>query len=290
VRQAAVPEKRAARRAFDRAAKTYDAHAVLHREVGARLVEHLDPIRIDPHRIVDLGCGTGHGFDALRTRYPRAQIIGVDFSRSMLREARGRSSWLARALGTSSPRLVCADAEALPLAAASVDMVISNLALQWTRAEVVFGEAARVLPVGGLCMFSTFGPDTLKELRGAFAALDAAPHVNAFVDMHDLGDALVHVGFAEPVMEMEVLTLEYSALADLARDLKETGAHNVLPERARGLMTPRRWRRVIEAYEGMRRDGVLPATFEIVYGHAWKAEARLDPGAPQPITFQRRMR
>ena len=284
----AVPQKRAVREAFDRAAKTYDAHAVLQREVGVRLLEHLDPVRIDPRLVVDLGCGTGGAFDALRQRYPRARLIGVDFSRAMLREARGRGSWLRRAFTAKTPPLVCADAESLPLASAAAGLVVSNLALQWMRAETAFLEASRILSVGGLFMFSTLGPDTLKELRAAFAAADGGAHVNAFLDMHDLGDALVHAGFAEPVMEMEILTFEYSRLADLARDLKATGAHNVLPDRARGLMTPRRWARAVAAYESSRRAGALPATFEIVYGHAWKAGPRLAPGDPRPITFQPR--
>lgn len=283
-----MPEKRAARVAFDRAAKTYDAHAVLQREVGARLLEHLDPIRIDPRVLVDLGCGTGRLFEALRQRYPRARLVGVDFSRGMLREARGHASWLRRTFTAKTPPLVCADAESLPLASATADLVVSNLAMQWMRAEAAFLEASRILSAGGLFMFSTLGPDTLKELRSAFAASDGGAHVNTFPDMHDLGDALVHSGFAEPVMEMEILTLEYSRLADLARDLKATGAHNVLPGRARGLMTPRRWARVAEAYESSRRAGALPATFEIVYGHAWKAEPRPAPGDPRPITFQPR--
>jgi malonyl-CoA O-methyltransferase len=278
------------RRGFDRAARTFDGHAVLHREVAARLFEHLDPIRIEPRLIVDLGCGTGNGFAAMRRRYPGAQIVGVDSSRGMLVEARRRSSWVRRLFAANEPRLVCADAEGLPLAAASADLMISNLALQWMHGDRVFAEAARILPVGGLFMFATLGPDTLKELRTSFASVDHWPHVHVFADMHDVGDALVHAGFAEPVMEMEVLTIEYSRLADLVRDLKKTGAHNVLPARERGLMTPRRWDRIVAAYEKHRRGGALPATFEIVYGHAWKAEARAAPGAPQPITFQRRPR
>ncbi|HEX7559786.1 MAG TPA: methyltransferase domain-containing protein, partial [Usitatibacter sp.] len=185
-------------------------------------------------------------------------------------------------------RLVCADAERLPLAHGSVDFVFSNLALQWCRPEAAFAEAARVLPTGGLFMFSTLGPDTLKELRAAFSAVDGASHVHGFVDMHDLGDTLVHCGFAEPVMEMEVLTLEYASLGDLARDLKSTGAHNALPRRSPGLVAPRRWKRVVEAYEGRRRDDALPATYEIIYGHAWKAAPRRIADGRQVIDFRER--
>jgi len=282
----AFPEKRDARRAFERAARTYDDAAVLQREVGRRLFEHLDPIVIEPRRIVDLGCGTGALFEPMGKRYPKAELFGVDFSRAMLARARGRTGWLRRALGSGGPRLVCADATHLPLGHGSVDFVFSNLALQWSPPEDVFAEAARVLPAGGLLMFSTLGPDTLKELRASFG--DGAAHVHAFVDMHDIGDALVHAGFADPVMEMEVITLEYSRVDDLARDLKATGAHNTLAARARGLTTPRSWKRMAARYEGARREGALPATFEIVYGHAWKTAPRHLPDGRQVIDFQGR--
>jgi malonyl-CoA O-methyltransferase len=289
VKEHAFPVKRDARRAFERAAASYDAHAVLHREVGQRLFEHLDPVLIEPRRVVDLGCGTGASFDALEKRFPRAQLIGLDFSVAMLRHARRRSGWFRRAFAANAARIVCADAEHLPLAHGSVDFIFSNLALQWCRPELVFAEAARVLPPGGLLMFSTFGPDTLKELRAAFSTTDGAPHVHAFIDMHDLGDALVHAGFAEPVMEMEVLTIEYAALDDLARDLKATGAHNALAARRRGLVTPRGWKRVAEAYEACRRNEVLPATFEIIYGHAWNAAPRRVVDGRQVIDFHKRI-
>jgi len=288
VKEHAFPVKRDARRAFERAAASYDAHAVLHREVGARLLAHLDPIRIEPRRIVDLGCGTGQSFAAMGKRFPRAELIGLDFSAAMLRHARRRTGWFRRAFASGAARLVCADAERLPLAHASVDFVFSNLALQWCRPEPAFAEAARVLPTGGLFMFSTLGPDTLKELRAALSTIDGASHVHEFVDMHDLGDTLVGCGFAEPVMEMEVLTLEYACVGDLARDLKSTGAHNALAQRARGLVTPRRWKRVVEAYEERRRSGALPATYEIIYGHAWKAAPRRTADGRQVIGFRER--
>jgi malonyl-CoA O-methyltransferase len=288
VKEHVFPVKSDARRAFGRAAASYDAHAVLHREVGLRLFEHLDPIRIEPRRIVDLGCGPGPSFEAMGRRFPRAQLIGLDFSTAMLAQARQRAGWFRRAFSSRVARLVCADAERLPLAHASVDFMFSNLALQWCRPERVFAEAARVLPTGGLLMFSTLGPDTLGELRASFAGIDQAPHVHPFVDMHDLGDALVHAGFAEPVMEMEVLTLEYTVLGDLVRDLKATGARNALANRQRGLTTPRRWKRVVDAYEARRRNGALPATYEIVYGHAWKAAPRRVDDGRQVIDFHQR--
>jgi malonyl-CoA O-methyltransferase len=284
----ALPDKRAVRRSFERAARSYDRNSVLQCEVGLRLLKHLDPIRIDPARVVDLGCGTGAFFEPLRERFPRAQLLGLDIARPMLEVAARRTPWLRRALGLASPRLVCADAERLPLAAGSVPFVFSNLALQWTRPEAVFAEVSRSLATEGLFLFSTFGPDTLKELRGAFAGLDGYDHVNTFIDMHDLGDGLVHAGFANPVMEMEVITLEYACVEAIARDLKAIGARNSLPGRPRGLAGRERWREAIARYEEHRRNGILPATYEVIYGHAWKAPPRRAADGRQVIDFRPR--
>lgn len=286
--EAPALEKRAVRRSFERAAPRYDEHAVLQREVCARLLEHLDPVRLDPKRIVDLGCGTGAAFEALARRFPGAELLGIDFAHAMLARASRRAPWWKRALGTSPARLACADAERLPLAAASTQLVFSNLALQWCRPEAAFAEAARVLEAGGLFLFSTFGPDTLRELREAFRATDTQSHVHTFIDMHDLGDALVHAGLADPVMEMEVVTLEYASVEDVARDLKAIGAHNALSGRPRGLAGRGAWRRMAERYERQRRDGSLPATYEVIYGHAWKVPPRKTADGRQVIDFRPR--
>ena len=280
-----VPEKRVVRRAFERAAATYDSHAVLQREVGSRLAHHLDPVRIEPRRVVDLGCGTGEAFAGLRRRFPSAGLVGIDIAHAMLERARARAPAWKRLLRANTPGLVCADAERLPLAAGSAQLVFSNLALQWCRPEAVFAEVSRILEVGGLFMFSTFGPDTLKELRAAFAAVDTYEHVTPFVDMHDLGDALVHAGLAEPVMEMEVVTLEYASVEAVARDLKAIGAGNAMPGRPRGLAGRDRWKRMTERYERERRNEALPATYEVVYGHAWKVAPRRTSDGRQVIDF-----
>jgi malonyl-CoA O-methyltransferase len=285
VTQPTFPEKRVVRRAFERAALRYDDAAVLHREVGTRLLEHLDPIRLHPARVVDLGCGPGPLFSAIGKRFPRAQLVGVDFAHAMLVRARARTSWWRRALAGRSAHLVCADAEKLPLAHACAELVVSNLALQWCQPEALFAETARILPAGGLFLFSTFGPDTLKELRSAFAAVDIADHDNTFTDMHDLGDALVHAGFADPVMEMEIITLEYATVEAIAHDLKAIGAHNALPGRPRGLSGRGRWKRMVERYEAHRREGVLPATYEVIYGHAWKTAPKRSADGRQVIDF-----
>jgi len=282
------PDKRSVRRSFDRAAPAYDRHALLQREVGERLVLHLDPIRIAPRTVLDIGCGTGEAFAALARRFPAARVIGVDIALGMLDRARARTPAWKRLIGARPAALVGADAERLPLAPACAQLVHSNLTLQWCRPEAVFAEMARVLEPGGLFLFSTFGPDTLKELRQAFAAVDGHDHVNTFVDMHDLGDALVHAGFADPVMEMEVLTLEYADVAGVARDLKAIGAGNALPGRPRGLSGRGRWQRMAEAYEHHRRGDVLPATYEVIYGHAWKVAPRRLADGRQVIDFKPR--
>ncbi|HEX4859520.1 MAG TPA: malonyl-ACP O-methyltransferase BioC [Usitatibacteraceae bacterium] len=274
----ALPLKRDVRRSFGARAADYDAHAVLQREIGARLMERLDLVRLQPQRILDLGSGTGFATRAAMERYPDAQVIAVDIAPAMLAAARTRAAaptllnrFFAR---RSKLAYLCADAEALPLAAESFDLVLSNLTLQWCDAERVIAEAQRVIAPEGLVMFTTFGPDTLKELRAAFRAADAASHVNDFVDMHDLGDMLVSAGFSDPVMDQELVTLTYADLRGLFADLKGIGAHNVLPGRPRGLTGKSRWQRMVAAYEALRRDNRLPATYEVVYGHAWKPAGR----------------
>jgi malonyl-CoA O-methyltransferase len=286
--ETALPEKHAVRRSFERAARTYDRNSVLQCEVGLRLMRHLDPMRLEPRRVLDLGSGTGMFLPKLRERFPRAQLTALDIARPMLEMAARRSSWLQRKVLRRAPGLVCGDAERLPIASGALQLVFSNLALQWCDPARVFAEAARVLEPGGLFLFSTFGPDTLKELRAAFAAADGRAHVNTFVDMHDLGDMLVHAGLADPVMDMDVITLEYSCVEKVARDLKAIGARNALPGRPRGLSGRELWRKMIAAYEQHRRDGVLPATYEVVYGHAWKVPPRKAPDGRSVVEFHPR--
>lgn len=281
-----TPDKRAVRRAFERAAPTYDGHDVLQREVGERLLAHLDPIRLDPRVVVDIGTGTGAALPALSKRYAGARVVGVDLAAAMLERAARRTPRWRRLLGERSA-LVCGDAERMPLASGCAQLLFSNLTLQWCDAPAVFAEAARVLEPGGLLLFSTFGPDTLRELREAFAQVDRREHVNRFVDMHDLGDALVHAGLADPVMEMEMITVEYASVEAVARDLKAIGATNALSGRPRGLSGRGWWRQVSERYEKHRRNGALPASWEVIYGHAWKVAPRKLADGRQVIEFRR---
>jgi malonyl-CoA O-methyltransferase len=268
-------DKHQMRRAFSRAAQQYDAAAVLQREVCKRMLERLDYIKLQPMRVLDAGSGTGWGTRQLAQRYSAAHLVALDIAPGMLQAARDQSAWWRKLFSGSRQSLLCADIETLPLAPASADLVWSNLAVQWCNdLPEAFAEMHRVLRVEGLVMFSTFGPDTLKELRAAFHGADGYNHVNRFADMHDIGDMLVGAGFAEPVMDMEYITLTYDNVKAVMQDLRAIGAHNATAGRARGLMGKGIWRKVLENYEQLRVEGRLPATFEVIYGHAWKPQPK----------------
>ncbi|MES1980983.1 MAG: malonyl-ACP O-methyltransferase BioC [Pseudomonadota bacterium] len=268
-------DKHQMRRAFSRAAQQYDAAAVLQREVCKRMLERLDYIKLQPMRVLDAGSGTGWGTRQLAERYPAAQLVALDIAPGMLRVARDQSGWWRKLFAGSRQSLLCADIETLPLGAGSMELIWSNLAVQWCNdLPEAFSEMHRALKVDGLVMFSTFGPDTLKELRAAFHGADGYNHVNRFADMHDIGDMLVAAGFAEPVMDMEYITLTYDDVKAVMQDLRSIGAHNATAGRARGLMGKETWRKVLENYERLRVGGRLPATFEVIYGHAWKPQPK----------------
>ena len=265
-------DARQVRRAFARAASTYETHAVLQAEVGTRLLERLDGIELRPARIVDVGSGPGAGAAALRARYPKAEVVALDLALPMLRAAdahAGQPPAFAR---------VGADAQALPFADASLDLVFSNLCLQWCDDPgLALAEFARVLRPDGLLLFSTFGPATLHELRAAFAAADTAPHVGRFVDMHDIGDALLTTGFRDPVLERDDFTMTYADVLTLMRELRAIGATNADAKRQRTLTGKAHLARVVAAYEPFRHDGLLPATYEVVYAQAFAPA----PGQPR---------
>lgn len=244
---------------FAASAGSYDEAAVLAREVGRRMAERLDFVRLSPRRMADVGCATGDGIRELQRRYPRALPLAVDFASPMLAAVRKRSPLLARLRGRT-PRLVNADVRALPLASNCLDLAWSNLMLHWLDDPLpAFVELNRVLAPGGLLTFAMLGPDTLKELRAA-----GATGIRRFPDMHDVGDLLLAAGFADPVTDMETIALTYASPRGLLRDQRHLGVRDGLL----GRMGWRDWRRVFGAWE--RVDGRLSARFEIVYGHAWK--------------------
>ena len=273
-------DQRQVRRAFSRAAPGYDAAAALQQAVEARLLDSLDyyPAKhgdaAPPQRVLDLGSGTGRGAAAMRKRWPKAQVLAMDVALPMLRAARARERW--RPLRRGIDR-VCADARALPLADGSVDVLFSNLCLQWVEdLPAVFAGFRRVLRPGGLLLLSSFGPDTLHELRSAFAEADAAPHVSPFASIAQVGDALMHAGFRNPVLDRDVFLQGYDDLPALMRELRAIGATNALASRRQTLTGRARFAAAAAAYERERRDGRLPATWEVIYAQAWGPQ----PGAP----------
>jgi malonyl-CoA O-methyltransferase len=270
-------DKRQVRRSFEHAAASYDAHAVLQHEVCGRMRERLEYIKLQPDVILDAGSGTGNAIPGLLARYPGVPLIAIDLACAMLVRARGRLRWWQTLPALRAPlHTVCADIERLPLKSEAVSLVWSNLALQWVGdLPRTFAELHRVIAPAGLLMFSTFGPDTLKELRRSYEGTDGHTHVHRFVDMHDIGDMLLATGYADPVMDMEQLTLTYDDVFALMRELKAIGAHNAAPGRPATLSSKSLLRKVEHNYEAFRREGKLPATFEVVYGHAWKPQRRV---------------
>ncbi len=253
------------RQAFNQAAPIYEREAVLQAEVEKRLLERLDLVRLAPVRVADLGCGTGRSTAALKRRYSKASVIGVDFAPAMLEQGR-KYSKLFRPL-----QWCCADICRLPLADTSADLLFSNLAVQWCNdPAALFTEFRRVLKPGGLLLFTSFGPDTLTELRQSWAAADGKAHVNEFLDMHDVGDALLQAGFAEPVMDVERMVLTYPSVKHLMRELKATGAHNVTEARRHSLTGPGRLKSMLKAYEQFKTGDRYPASYEVIYGVAWE--------------------
>ena len=271
------------RRAFSRSAASYDAAAQLQHAVEARLLESLDYLddpalqREPPQRVLDLGCGTGRASIAMQKRWPKAQIVSLDLALPMLRQARGTSArsmgWLSNPFARK-PAQVCADARALPLAEASVDVLFSNLCVQWVEdLDALFAGFRRVLKPNGLLLVSTFGPETLWELRDAFAHADAAPHVSPFADIAGFGDALVRAGFRQPVLDREEETTHYPDLPALMRELRAIGATNALASRRHTLTGRSRFATAASAYETHRDAQGLPATWETITAMAWAPEA-----------------
>lgn len=252
------------RSAFERASGDYEAAAVLQARIADELLDRVSFFRMQPKVVLDLGAGTGRLTGELKRYFRSATVVALDLAPGMLREAKRHFGLFRRF------ERVCGNAVRLPFADASVDIAVSSLMLQWCNdLDAALAELRRVLKPGGLVAFTTFGPDTLKELRAAWAAVDDYTHVNTFIDMHDVGDALTRAGLMEPVLDVERITLTYPDVLALMRDLKVIGAHNVTAGRPRGLVGRARFRKMEHAYEPARVDGRIPATYEVMYGVAW---------------------
>jgi malonyl-CoA O-methyltransferase len=282
--EVALPEKKAARRAFERAAARFDDACFVHDETRARLLERLDLIRLEPQVVVDLGCATGQGATALAVRYPAARVLAIDSSAAMLAAAAARPGPARTA--------VRADAERLPLKDGAADLVFANLLMPWTRPDALFAEIARVLAPGGVVLFATLGPDTLAEVRRAFAAVDDRLHVQAAFDMHDLGDLAMAAGLGEPVLDVDRIAVTYSSVAGLLRDLRATGGVSTAGGRRRSLTGPARWRafeRQLAPATGQR----FAVTVELILGQAFGLGPRQPKGPPGevrvPVTQIRRV-
>ena len=281
-KQLQLLEKSRIRTSFDAAADHYDDVAILQREIGNRMLERLDLVKLQPEIILDIGAGTGVCTHLLGKRYTKSCVIAFDLAPNMLKHARQRCGFFQKFF--SKRHFLCGDVELLPLADNSVDFIFSNATLQWCAdLDHTFSELKRVLRPGGLLMFSTFGPDTLKELRQSWNAADintngpageAAVHVNDFIDMHDIGDAMLRASFSDPVMDVENFILTYPDVYQLMRELKTLGAHNVANNRRHTLTGKTRIKKMVAAYETLRIDGNLPVTYEVVYGHAWAPEVK----------------
>ncbi len=276
------------RRARNRSATAHERVSFFEEEIAGRMLERLDYIKLEPGMILDLHCGLGAASEALARRFPQAKVVQLDPAFDLLRRPSTAKNprkkffnWFEK-----FPMRVCTEAHALPFAPNSFDLVWSSLfALSYAAPDII-RETKRVLRPGGLLMLSTLGPDTLKELRAAFSQVDTLTHIQPQVDMHDLGDMLAHEGFATPVVDMEMITLTYPDLKTIAQDLRAAGATNMEPNRRTTLMGKSRWGLAESAYEHLRHGGRLPATFEIIYLHAWRGVERIAADGRQIIQFE----
>lgn len=256
---------------YQRIAHGYDEAALLPQLMGERLLDKLDFIKISPSVILDLGAGTGALIKPLKKRFNKANIIGMDLSFAMLGQAKKKQGWFNK-----SP-LVAGDMHHLPLQNHSVDLIVMNCVLPWSDDLLtVFNEIARVLKPEGLLLFASLGPDTLQQLKSAWREIDELDHVNRFIDMHDIGDMLLHTGFADPVMDMEKVTIHFASLKQMLKELKYIGSINFNDNKPRGLQSKNLLNQLSSHYP--TQDGKYPATAEIVYGHAWgKALSKTAP-------------
>jgi len=233
--------------------------------VADELLSRLDLLKASPVRVLDAGCGGGYCTDQLRHRYPDAEIVGIDLSLNMLRAS-------AQIYADTSMQRVQTSVEQFPFPGSTFDLVISNLVLPWCDIGTALVELCRIMTQGGALMFSAFGPDTLIELRQAWAKADELPHVHGFYDMHDIGDALLHAGFAEPIVDVDRITVTYVSMDAMIRELRHSGATNIHPQRRKSLTGKQRLQKFCAAVEEYcDEDQRIPLTYEVIYGHAWVA-------------------
>ena len=264
--------RRAVRAHFGRAASSYSAAAVLQHQVEDQLLEGLDALKRRPDWVLDVGCGPGRALQSLRQQFPNAQILGLDWALPMLQRI-PEPLTKARHWGVLPNKAlvhrVAGDAAALPLSGASIDLLFSSLCIQWCLdLAQLFAEWRRVLKPGGLVLLSTFGPDTLKELRQAWAGVDAGAHVNHFFDMHDIGDAMMRAGFTNPVLSTERFVLSYEHPRAVIQELKHIGATNAMSARKAGLGGRRALQSMLQNYP-LNADARAEASFEVVFASAY---------------------
>lgn len=270
------PDKQAMRSSFGQAVNSYDAVAELQCLTADEMLSRLPFLAIKPQNVLDLGCGTGRNLPHLQHHYANARIWALDIAEGMLQHARrqhsSKSRWLKWLPGGAAEPFIAGDAEQLPFADNSFDLVFANLTLQWCEPDRSFAELQRVLKPGGCLMFSTLGPDTLTELRQAWAAVDDSPHVNRFLDMHDVGDAMSRSAFGDVVLDVDMQRFHFATVQDVMRSLKDLGAHNVNQGRRRSLTGKKRFQQMQAHYETFRETAGLPVSYEVVYGHGWAGE------------------
>lgn len=260
------------RKSFDNAAASYEQVAIVQNEIGKRLLERLEYIKINPTRILDLGSGAGQFSRALKKRYPKAQIVSLDLSFGMLKQSKTQ-----QALWRKWP-LVCGDMEALPFADKSFDLVFSNQVIHWAEdMPALAKELLRIMQLDGCLLMSTLGPDTFQELRSSYSAIDDFAHANDFMDMHDLGDILQHTPFVDPVIDMEKITVRYSSVRALLQALKAQGVRNIHAKRNAGLSGTSHRQAFEQHYlQHYQQEGKVPLSYEVVYAHAWRGAQRID--------------
>lgn len=272
-------DKKRAQASFNKASSSYEDSAILQKHVLGEMFTRLKLLKINPESILDLGCGLGNAGPNLKETYKPRDLIYLDFAYNMLKKAEQKNTdhFIKVFTNKTKQQFICADMEAIPLEKNSIDMIWSSLSLQWCNdLDKVFTQIAETLKHNGLFVFSTFGPSTLHELRTSLASFSQYSHVNQFIDMHDIGDALVRCGLSDPVLDVDRYTLTYKEFKGIMYDLKNIGARNALQGRAKGMTGKGFLYQLEKLYEIYRSDGKLPASYEVVYGHAWKVKKSLD--------------